>query len=57
MACIVGNRMGTGTLKDLIYFAMAGSLLTDMPEADLACMPGSSEASCMTKGPDQSQGK
>lgn len=49
--------MGTGTLKDLINFAVAGSLLTDMPEADLTCVPGSFKASCMTKGPDQSWGK
>lgn len=46
MACIVGNRMGTGTLKYLINFAVAGSLLTDMPEADLTCTPGSFKALC-----------
>lgn len=46
MACIVGNRMGTGTLKYLINFAVTGSLLTDMPEADLTCTPGSFKALC-----------
>lgn len=49
MACTVEDGMGVGTLEYLANFAVDGSLLTDMPQAGLTCVPGSFKASCMTE--------